>query len=252
MEPPHLLGPAGTTLGPHHIGLRKSPVKGPLSGGQKNSPISSARAPKKQLKGSTPFKIRKEGGRRDEQFEAPSLVDDAPRYVEFNSENSPSSLISVFGRPLFSGGSSGQEGYLEPNEVVDLEPLRMVAADGSEWGLESLGALVALEEGSVGAGQQVEETISVVSKASSYEKWEDTCLIKFSKFLGFPTVGFKSKIMDLLRKMVARQHQVENKGAITMFRCERELKKLVCTINYDGKNQNKGGDRERGSLMLRL
>ena len=111
---------------------------------------------------------------------------------------------------------------------------------------------MALEEGSVGEGQQVEETVSVASEASGYEKWEDSCLIKFSEFLGFPTVGFESEILGLLRKIVARQHQVENKGVITMFKCERELKKMVCTINYDGKNQIKGGDKERGSLMLRL
>ena len=179
-------------------------------------------------------------------------MDDAPRCVEFNSENSLSSLIFVFGRHLLSGGSSSQGGYFESNEVVDLEPLRMVATDGSEWGLESLSALVDLEEGSVGAGQQAEKAVSVASEVSGYEKWEDSCLVKFSEFLGFPTVGFKSEIMVLLRKMVVRQHQVENKVAITMSICERELKKLVCTINYDGKNQNKGGDRERGSLMLRL
>ena len=79
-------------------------------------------------------------------------MDDAPRYVEFNFENPPSSMIFVFGRPLLSRVSSGQGGYLEPNVVVDLEPLRMVAADGNEWGLEPLGALVDLEEGSMGAG----------------------------------------------------------------------------------------------------
>ena len=254
MKSPHLLGPAGVTSGPHHKGLRKSLVEGPLIRGHQNSPISFTRAPK-QNKELASFKIREEGGRRDDQgndFEAPSLVDDAPRYEEFNSENSPSSLISVFGRPLLFGGFLGQGGYLELNEVVDLEPLWMVAADGSEWGLESSGALVVLEEGSEGAEQQVEEAVFVASEVLGYEKWEDSCLVKFSEFLGFPTVGFKSEIMDLLRKMAVKQHQEENKGAITMSRCERELKKLVCTINYDGKNQNKVGDRERGNLMLRL
>ena len=149
MESPHLLGPVGVISGPHHKGLRKSPVEGPLIGGHQNNPISFARAPK-QHKELAPFKIQEEEGRRNDQgndFEAPSLVDDAPRYEEFNSENSPSSLISVFGRPLLFGGFSGQGGYLESNEVVDLEPLWMVAADGSEWGLESSGALVVLEEG---------------------------------------------------------------------------------------------------------
>ena len=100
MEPPHLLGPTGKTLSPHHIRMRNSPVKGLLSGGQKNCPNSSAKAPKKHFRGPTPFKIREEGDRRDDHFEAPPLVDDASRYVEFNSEDSPSSLISVFGRPL--------------------------------------------------------------------------------------------------------------------------------------------------------
>ena len=55
--------------------------------------------------------------------------------------------------PSFPGDSSCQGGSHKSNGVVDLEPLRMVAADGSEWGLESLGALVVLEEGSMGVGQ---------------------------------------------------------------------------------------------------
>ena len=143
-------------------------------------------------------------------------------------------------------------GSLKPYEVDDLEPLRMVVVDGREWGLESSGAFVAIEEGSVGEGQQGEESASVDSEVSGYEKWEDSCLIKFSEFLGFSIVGFESEILGLLSKIVARQHQVENKGVITMSRCEQELKKLVCTINYDGRNQIKGGDKERGSLMLRL
>ena len=206
----------------------------------------------KQIRGATPFHIWEEGSRRDDQVEAPPLVDDDSRYVESNPEDSPSSMISVFGRPLLLGGSLGQEGSLKPKETDDLEPLRMVAVDGREWGLESSGALVVIEEGPVGEGQQGEESASVELEALGYEKWEDSCLIKFSEFLGFLTVGFESEILGLLSKIVARQHQVENKGAITRSRCERELKKLVCTINYDGRNQIKGGDKERGSIMLRL
>ena len=67
-------------------------------------------------------------------------------------------------------------GSLKPNEVDDLEPLRMVAVDGSDWGLESSSALVAIEEGSVGEGQQVEELVSVASEVSGYEKWENSYL----------------------------------------------------------------------------
>ena len=147
--------------------------------------------------------------------------------------------------------SSGQEGSLKLKKIDELEPLRMVTADGREWGLESSDALEVIKEGPGGEGQQGEESASVETEDLGYEKWEYSCLIKFSEFLGFSTVGFESEILDLLSKIVARQHQVENKGANTKSRCERELKKLVCTINYDERSHIKGGDKERGSLMLR-
>ena len=149
------------------------------------------------------------------------------------------------------GGSLDQEDPLELKEIDDSVPLRMVAVDGREWGMESSDALEVIEEGPRGEGQREEELASRESKGSGFENWEDSCLIKFSEFLGFSTVGFESEILGLLRKIVARQHQGENKGAVITTRCERELKKLVCTINYDGRSQIKGGDKERGSLMLR-
>ena len=120
---------------------------------KKNGLILLDRIPMKQFRGAALFKIWEEGGRRDDHVEAPPLVDDDSRYVESNPEDSPSPLISVFGRPLLLGGSSGQVGSLKLNEMDDLEPLRMVAVDGREWGLESSGALVAIEEGLVGEGQ---------------------------------------------------------------------------------------------------
>ena len=149
------------------------------------------------------------------------------------------------------GDSSGQGGPIKLKEIDDLEPLRMVAVDGREWGMESLDTLEEIEEGPGGEGQQGEESASRETEDSGYEKWEDSCLIKFSEFLGFSTVGFESEILGLLSKIVARQNQGENKGTAIKSRCEREFKKLLCTINYDGKSQIKGGDKERGSIMIR-
>ena len=249
--PLQLLGPADKNLSPVQRGLRVSPAKEQVIEEQKSCPISSDRMPMKQIRGATPFHNWKEGGRRDDQVVAPSLENDDSRYVRPNHEDFPSSMISVFGRPLLMGGSSGQEGSLKLKKIDDLESLRMVTVDGREWGLESSDALEVIKEGPGGEGQQGEESASVESEALGYEKWADSCLIKFSEFLGFSTVGFESEILGLLSKIVARQHQVENKGAITKSRCERELKKLVCTINYNGRSQIKGGDKESGSLMLR-
>ena len=59
--------------------------------------------------------------------------------------------ISVFGRPLLSGGFSGQ-GVSSPDKA--LAPLRVVAADGREWGLESPGAIIDVGEEIGEAGQR--------------------------------------------------------------------------------------------------
>ena len=241
--PLQLLGPADKKLSPVQRGMRDSPAKEQVIEEQRSCPSASDRTPMKQIRGATPFHNRKEGGRRDDQVVASLPKNEDSRYVRSTHEDSPSSMIS--------GGSSGQEGSLKLKKIEDLEPLRMVTVDGREWGLESSDALEVIIEGSGGEGQQGEESASVDSEALGYEKWEDSCLIKFSEFMGFSTVGFESEILGLLRKIVARQHQVENKGAGTKSRCERELKKLVCTINYDERSQIKGGDKERGSLMLR-
>ena len=204
--PLQLLDPVGKNLSLVQRGLRVSPSKEHVNEEQKSCPISSYRIPMKQIRGAIPFHNWKEGGRRDDQVVAPPLEDDDSSYVGPNHEDSPSSMISVFGRPLLMGGSSGQEGSLKLKEIDDLEPLRMVAVDRKEWGLESSDALVVIEEGPGGEGQHGEESASVESEALGYEKWEDSCLIKFSEFLGFSTVGFESEILGLLSKIVARQH----------------------------------------------
>ena len=249
--PLHLLGPAEMILSPVNRGMTVSPAKEHKTVEEKNCSISSNKKPMKQIKGATSVHNWKEGGRRDEQVVASSLKNDDSRYVRPNHEDSPSTMISVFGRPLLMGGSSGQDGSQKLKKLDNLEPLRMVTADGREWGSESSKVLEVIKEGPGGEGQQGEESASEVTEDLCYEKWEDSCLIKFSEFLGFSTVGFESEILGLLSKIVARKHQVVNKGAISKSRCERELKKLVCTINYEGRSQIKGGDKERGSLMLR-
>ena len=50
------------------------------------------------------------------------------------------------------GGSLDQEDPLELKEIDDSVPLRMVAVDGREWGMESSDALEVIEEGPRGEG----------------------------------------------------------------------------------------------------
>ena len=100
-------------------------------------------------------------------------------------------------------------------------------------------------------GDGGKKVVKTSTESLGYEKWEDSCLIKFSEFLGIPTVGYDAEILDLLRKMVSQQPGNKRKGNPAESRSERELKKLECTINYNGKDQNRGG-RDRGNFLLKL
>ena len=83
--------------------------------------------------------------------------------------------------------------------------------------------MVEADEGLGEDGQQTKEVQSLTSEGLEYENWEDNCLVKFSEFLGFSTVGFEIKILDLMRKMVAMQQINKRKRDVTVSRCKREF-----------------------------
>ena len=86
-----------------------------------------------------------------------------------------------------------------------------------------------------------------------YDRWESRCLIKFSEFLGFPTKGFEKEILDLLRNLVARQKNGKEKGNMSVSKSDRELRRLKSTINYNGKQTNRGeGGRDKGNIQIKL
>ena len=157
--------------------------------------------------------------------------------------------FSVFGRPLLPRGFSGPGGSFADK---DLEPLRVVAADGREWGLECFGATIDVGEELGAVGQRKAEAQNESSETWTYETWESSCLAKFSNFLGFPTKGFEKEILDLLRNLVASQKMGKEKEILTVSKSERELRRLRITINYNGNKTNKGGGRDRGKLLLKL
>ena len=152
--------------------------------------------------------------------------------------------ISVFGRPLLPRGFSGQ------GEA--LVPLRVVAADDRDWGLDSLGAISDVGEEFGESGQRKTKVQVELLENWKYESWESSYLAKFSEFLGFPTKGFEKEILNLLGKLVASQKMCKEKGSLSVSKSERELRRLRTTINYNGNTINKGGGRDRGNLLLKL
>ena len=162
------------------------------------------------------------------------------------SQHSPIS-ISVFGRPLLSGGFSGQ-GVSVPDKTMVL--FRVEAADDRDWG--SLGMSFDIGEGYGEDGQRKTKCNFVLAKNLKYGRWESSCLVKFSEFLGFPTKGFEKEIMNLLGKLVASKTRCKEKGSQSVSKSGRELRRLRSTVSYNGNKSNKGGGRDRGNLLLKL
>ena len=171
------------------------------------------------------------------------------RYDDNISEQSTFALISVFGRPLLQGEISGLGGI---NGEEDLEPLRVVAADGREWGVDFSGVLIEEGEGLVVAGSRTSEEHNEASEPWTYERWEKSCLAKFSDFLGFPTKRFEKEITNMLRNLVNAQKVRKGKECQSLSKSEQELKKLEWTINYKGKETCREDGRDRGQLILKI
>ena len=152
--------------------------------------------------------------------------------------------ISVFGRTLLPWGFSGQG--------ETLVPLRVVAADDKDWGLDSPGAISDVGEEFGESGQRKTKVQVELLENWKYGSWESSCLAKFSEFLGFPTKGFEKEILNLLGKLVASQKMCKEKGSLSVSKSEWELRRLRTTINYNENTINKGGGRDRGNLLLKL
>ena len=56
------------------------------------------------------------------------------RFETVSSDDFSSPIFFVFGRPLLSGGSLGLGDFHEYEALGEMEPLRVVSADGREWG----------------------------------------------------------------------------------------------------------------------
>ena len=91
------------------------------------------------------------------------------RYETVSSSICSSPLCSVFGRPLLSGGPFDLGNNHGQEEVGDIEPLRVVSADGIEWGEKTseypMDAILETE----GCGDGREDDPKTSSECEGYE-----------------------------------------------------------------------------------
>ena len=81
-------------------------------------------------------------------------------------------------------------------------------------------------------------------------KWEESGLAKFSQFLGFPTEGLEKEILNFLTKIRKRREKIHSKELLEKSKFERELKRLECSINYEGGIKQKGSVQGKGRQIV--
>ena len=82
------------------------------------------------------------------------------------------------------------------------------------------------------------------------EIWEECNLAKFSQFLGFPTEGLEREILNFLTKIRKRREKIHNKELLEKSKFERELKRLECSVNYEGGNKQKDPSQGKGNQLI--
>ena len=131
-------------------------------------------------------------------------------------------------------------------------PCCMVDTNGKEWAMLFEGSLMEVEVESSSFGEWTRTENFLVDSEIGYESWEESCLVKFSEFLGFSTKGHEREILSFLWSLTVKQNQMRSKGQQVISRCERELKKLQCTMKYNGQWNKKGPSRDKGDLQQKL
>ncbi|RVW95784.1 LINE-1 retrotransposable element ORF2 protein [Vitis vinifera] len=72
------------------------------------------------------------------------------------------------------------------------------------------------------------------------ERWEESDLARFSQFLGFSTEGLEKDILEFMVKIRKRRERIHSKAMLEKSKFERELRRLECSVNYEGEKKRKG------------
>ncbi|XP_034684659.1 uncharacterized protein LOC117913709 isoform X2 [Vitis riparia] len=91
---------------------------------------------------------------------------------------------------------------------------------------------------------------SQTERGEQEDKWEENGLVKFSQFLGFSTEGLEKEILNFLTKIRKRREKIHSKELLDKSKFERELKRLECSINYEGGIKQKGSVQGKGRQIV--
>ena len=189
-----------------------------------------------------------------------ALIEEASRYG--NALNLKGALVSGYSPPLyfFHGRTPEREYYDYSGAVCETvqgeTPLGMLNASGFTDGKTvTRWELVEANNGcSEESGAELRPNQSKPREGRDWEEasWEESDLVRFSNFLGFSTEGLETEIMDFLVKIRKRRERIHSKSLLEKSKFERELRRLECSINYEGGKRQIGGRQGRGCQILEV
>ena len=189
-----------------------------------------------------------------------ALIEEASRYG--NALNFKGALVSGFSPPLyfFHGRTPEREYYDYSGAVCEAgqgeTPLCMLNASGfTEGKTVTRWELVEANNGcSVVSGAELRPDQSKPQEGRDWEEasCEESDLARFNNFLGFSTERLEKEIMDFLGKIRKRREKIHNKSLLEKSKFERELRRLECSINYEGGKRQVGGRQGRGCQILEV
>ncbi|KAJ9676450.1 hypothetical protein PVL29_025131 [Vitis rotundifolia] len=163
------------------------------------------------------------------------------------------------------GGVQGLGGPIKPGlpegSFLGLGPDGPLLSFSSpfEAGPSSSGLLRVEESGGPSLMRQLlrKGVVSISTCASRCKRlgeasWGESELAKFSKFLRFPTEGLEKDIADFFIKIRKRRERVHSKTLLEKSKFERELKRLKCSINYEGGKNRMRECKEEGARFWKL
>ncbi|KAJ9700790.1 hypothetical protein PVL29_006215 [Vitis rotundifolia] len=190
-----------------------------------------------------------------------ALCEEASRYEDapIHPVDSDSSSIPL----LFSGRTPLEEYYGHSGDERDLAegetPRRLFFGQGSsDAEFNNCWELKEINNGNSGNNEDCGKELCLLQPAPLDIKgwgeasWGESELAKFSKFLGFPTEGLEKDLADFLTKIRRRREKIHSKSLLEKSKFERELKKLECSINYEGRKKHKKGVQEGGCQIMEI
>ena len=223
--------------------LRKSHGLGPGC-------LSSSRSKDfSQDKAMTPFSVHKD------RAKDPRLFSDEERYymLLYSSTSSPCldrtpHLVESFGHGDPDETPQAPEECVGSQGIV-LTPLAILPPSISTRPL--CRDLVAVEEREV---QQCEDGDKDENRGKEFlaedtVSWEESCMAKFSKFLGFSTSGHEEEILEFLKRFNVGRRRGKGKVGNRITKFDREMKKLAWNVTDKIRKKDGGLGKETRAYL---